>query len=237
MRKLYLILIMGVALLAGCQKDTPIANSDTLPSTKNVTQNILDLIFDTENSTLYPSQWETFRQTLYFVVVKFPMLATYLEDAYEKEGGFKIKFEINPDINGMARFDASTNTISFADEDYLREEQVFVEEFLHVAECYLIGLGYMQAGKNTEYEILVIRDVLNAYAGESEGYYGININDSQTYKGFYPTWIKWLKNGTPVAMSSEIFNKMAYSHEGLPGEEYHDDFIPYFLAYCLENLR
>ncbi len=190
-------------------------------------------IYDFEKSTLKPYQREMLfdygKRTL-SINSCLGMMMKHL--CYNLR--VKIKFEINPHINGLACFDSSSGTISFRDERYIKEPEVLVEELLHIFQRYCFNVSY--ANRNAEYEVKVIRDVLN-YSRDMtiSAFYRVSGKEMDSYQATYSSWLFQMVV-LKIIPTSEDFDTWFVLWKGensLPSVVY---YMPALLQWCLSEI-
>ena len=189
-------------------------------------------IYDFEKSTLNQQQRENLFELSRVILSKYPCLINLLKELHYNHG-VKIKFEIKSRMDGMGCFDINSKTISFRSESYMQEEQVVLEELLHVLQYYLCGSSHMYAKKNAEYEIKVIRDVICRSSGS---YYGMTGKEEIGYIKGYGMLISCMQTGR-YSPKKEEFNQWARDWQDELTARYSDDFEPCLLWMCIGELK
>ena len=190
-------------------------------------------IYDFEKSTLKPYQKEMLFNYGKLALALNPCLCMMMKHLHYNLR-VKIKFEINPRINGLARFDSSSGTISFRDESCIEEVEVLIEELLHVFQCYCFNMT--NVNKNAEYEVKVIRDVLNYLRDNTiNSFYGISGEEISQYQGTYKYWLYEMVvlERFPQAEEFDSWFILWRGENRLPSATY---YMPALLQWCLSEI-
>lgn len=142
-----------------------------------------------------------------------------------KAKNVRISFEINPNINSAAQYNATTNTISFQ-SSYDISWQNLSEELLHAAQYHLYyGSTMNMQYKDYEFEVKCFNDFSHwiglMYDGlpySAVGYYAINLDDDPDFHAKYGNFIEdiYTNGHFPRSLLSE-FKELADEWNGYSG--------------------